>query len=79
MFRAIKLHATRTYHGKQMHGMLILKTKNKTPLLNLFQRSTEKMVASMQTWQRCNTQANDMATTANNWKAPGAPDSGRYN
>ena len=27
------------------------KEKNKTPLLNLFQRSTENMVASMQTWQ----------------------------
>ena len=51
MFRAIKQHATGTYDGKQRHGMLILKTKNKTPLLNLSQRSTEKMVASMQTWQ----------------------------
>ena len=51
MFRAIKQHVTGTYHGNQRHGKLILKTKNKTPLLNLFQRSTEKMVASMQTWQ----------------------------
>ena len=28
---------------------------------------------------RCNTQANDMATTANNWKTPGTSVSGRYN
>ena len=47
MFRAIKQHATGTYHGKQRHGKLLLKAINKTP----FQRSTEKMVASMQTWQ----------------------------
>ena len=51
MFRAIKQHATGTYHGKQRHGMLVLNTKNKTPLLSKFQRSTEKMVGSMQTWQ----------------------------
>ena len=51
MFRAIKQHVTGTLHGKQSHGMLILNTKNKTTLPNLFQRSTEKMVASMQTWQ----------------------------
>ena len=51
MFRAIKQHVTGTYHGKQRHGMLILKTNNKTPLLNLFQRSAEKMVASRQTWE----------------------------
>ena len=51
MFRAIKQHVTGTYHGKQRHGVLILKTKNNTPLLNLLQRSTENMVASMQTWQ----------------------------
>ena len=51
MFRAIKQHATGTYHGNQRHGMLLLNAINKTPLPNLFQRSTEKMVASMQTWQ----------------------------
>ena len=51
MFRAIKQHAIGTYHGKQRHGMLLIKEINKTPLLNLFQRSTENMVASMQTWQ----------------------------
>ena len=28
--------------------------------------------------EKCNTQANDMATTANNWKTPGTSDSGRY-
>ena len=27
---------------------------------------------------KCNTQANDMATTANNWKTPSASDPGRY-
>ena len=27
---------------------------------------------------KCNTQANDMATTANNWQTPGATDPGRY-
>ena len=27
---------------------------------------------------KCNTQANDMATTTNNWKTPGASDPGRY-
>ena len=51
MFRAIKKHVTGTYHGNQRNGKLILKTKNKTPLLNLFQRSIEKMVASMHSWQ----------------------------
>ena len=33
MFRAIKQHVTGTYNGKQRHGMLIIKTKNKTPEL----------------------------------------------
>ena len=28
---------------------------------------------------RCNTQTNDKATTANNWKTPGTSVSGRYN
>ena len=27
---------------------------------------------------KCNTQANDMATTANNWQTPGASNLGRY-
>ena len=28
---------------------------------------------------KCNMQANDMATTANNWQTPGASNPGRYN
>ena len=28
---------------------------------------------------KCNTQANGMATTANNWRTPGASNPGRYN
>ena len=28
---------------------------------------------------KCNTQAHDMARTANNWQTPGASDPGRYN
>ena len=28
---------------------------------------------------KCNTQANEMPTMTNNWKTPGASDSGRYN
>ena len=28
--------------------------------------------------EKCNTQENDMATTANNWKKPGASNPGRY-
>ena len=51
MFRASKQHAIGTYHGKQNHGILVEKEKNKTPLLNFSQKCTEKMVASMQTWQ----------------------------
>ena len=51
MFRAIKQHVTASYHGKLEHDMLVIKSLNKTPLINLFQRSTEKMVVSMQTWQ----------------------------
>ena len=27
---------------------------------------------------KCNTQANDMATAANNWRTPGASNPGRY-
>ena len=27
---------------------------------------------------KCNTQANDMAMTANNWQTPGGSDPGRY-
>src|SRR5215216_6492122 len=51
MFRASKQHATGTYHGKQRHGMLVIKVYNKTPLLRFSQICTENTVASMQTWQ----------------------------
>jgi len=44
MFRAIKQHATGTYHVKQRHGMLILKTKNKTPLLDMSQKGIENTI-----------------------------------
>ena len=47
MFRAIKQHVTGTYHGKQRHGMLILKTKNNTPLLTMSQKGSENMMAPM--------------------------------
>ena len=49
MFMPSKLDATGTYYITQDHGMIVLNALNKTPLLNLFQRPTEKMVASMQT------------------------------
>ena len=49
MFRAIKQKTTGTYHGKQRHGMIVIKALNNTYLLNLFQISTENMVGSMQT------------------------------
>ena len=42
MFRAIKQHATGPYHGKQRHGMLLLKTKNKSPLLTMSQKINKK-------------------------------------
>ena len=51
MFMPSKLYATGTYYITQDHGMIVLNALNKTPLLNLSQRPTEKMVASMQTWQ----------------------------
>ena len=51
MFRASKQHVTGTYHGKQRHGMLVLHALNKTHLVNMLQKPTEMMIASMQTWQ----------------------------
>ena len=51
MFRASKQHATRKYHGKQRHGMLLLHALNKTHLVNMLQKPTKMMIASMQTWQ----------------------------
>ena len=48
MFRASKQHAIGTYHGKQRHGMLVLHALNKTHLVNMLQKPTEMMIASMQ-------------------------------
>ena len=45
MFRAIKQHVTRTYHGKQRHGMNLLIAYNKIPLLTMSQKGTENMMA----------------------------------
>ena len=42
-----------------------------------FEKHADEM--QMMTWAKCNTQANDMAKTAKNWKTPGASVSGRYN
>ena len=51
MFMPSKLYATGTYYITQDHGMIVLNALNKPPLMNLSQRPTEKIVASMQTWQ----------------------------
>lgn len=53
MFRASKLYATGTFHGKNEHGRLVLNALNKTPSLNMFQRSTDMMIASMQNSKLC--------------------------
>ena len=50
MFMPSKLYATGTYYITQDHGMIVLNALNKTPLLNLSQRSTKLMIAPMQTW-----------------------------
>ena len=47
MFRAIKQHVTGTYHGKQRHGMKLLKAYNKSPLLTISQKGSENMMAPM--------------------------------
>ena len=47
MFRAIEQHVTGTYHGKQRHGMILLKAYNKCPLLNMIQKGTEDIMAPM--------------------------------
>ena len=52
MFMPSKLYAIGTYYSKQDHGMIVLNALNKTPSLNLSQRSTELMIAPMQTWQK---------------------------
>ena len=38
MFRAQKLHAAGTYHGKARHGMKLLKAYNKIPLVTMSQK-----------------------------------------
>jgi hypothetical protein len=58
MFRASKLHATgvvhgKYVHGKYVHGRLVLDVLNNTPLLNMLQRSTDMMIASMQNDKLC--------------------------
>ena len=47
MFRARKLHATGTYHGKARHGMKLLKAYNKSPLVTMSQKGSENTIASM--------------------------------
>ena len=47
MFRAIKQHVTGTYHGKQRHGMNLLKAYNKSPLLTISQKGSEDMMTPM--------------------------------
>ena len=47
MFRAIKLHVTGTYHGKQRHGMNLLIAYNKSPLLTMSQKGSEDMMAPL--------------------------------
>ena len=41
-FGAIKLYATGTEHGKVKHGMELLKELNKSPLVTLSQKGSEK-------------------------------------
>ena len=45
MFRAIKQHVTGTYHGKQRHGMVLLKAQIKSPLVTISQKGSENMMA----------------------------------
>ena len=47
MFRAIKQHVTGTYQGKERHGMNLLITYNKSPLLTTSQKGSEDMMAPM--------------------------------
>ena len=49
IFRAWKLHATGTYHGKARHGMKLLKEINKSPLVTMSQKGSENKIASMWT------------------------------
>ena len=47
MFRAIKQHATGTYHSKERHGMNLLNAYDKSHLLTISQKGTEDMMATM--------------------------------
>ena len=47
MFRAMKQHATGTYHGKARHGIKLLKAYNKSPLVTMSQKGSENTIASM--------------------------------
>ena len=62
IFRAWKLHATGTYHGKERNGMELLKAYNKSPLVTLSQKGSENTIASMWTWQKHN-QFSDLVKT----------------
>ena len=42
MFRAQKLHAKGTYHGKARHGMKLVKAHNKIPLVTMSQKGIIK-------------------------------------
>ena len=53
MFRASKLHARGTDHGKQEHVMLELNALNKTPSLSIVQKHMDLMTASMQNGKLC--------------------------
>ena len=47
MIRARKIHATGTYHDKARHGLKLLKTYNKSPLVTMSQKGSENTIASM--------------------------------
>ena len=42
MFRAIKKHVTGNYHGKQRHGMLVIKNKEQNSLTELIPKTNRK-------------------------------------
>ena len=42
MFRAIKQHVTASYHGKQRHGMLVIKNKEQNSLTELIPKTNRK-------------------------------------
>ena len=62
LFGATKLHATGSEHGKEKHGMELLKELNKSPLVTLSQKGSENTIASMWTWQKHN-QITDLVKT----------------